>query len=72
MAWFINIWVILNILHYIVAVFALVKLAKSPLKTGDKIIWGVLIVLVPLIGSIVFLRYNIVLLRNTTGHTNIT
>ena len=44
-----------GILHLILFVYALIQIIGSGAKTGDKVLWIVIVLLLPLIGLIVWL-----------------
>lgn len=45
---------ILGLIHLIVVIWAILSILKSGASTGAKIIWGLLVLLLPLIGLIIW------------------
>lgn len=48
---------LLGLLHLIVTVYAFVKIIQSDAGTGSKVIWTVLILLLPVLGLILWLVF---------------
>ncbi|RUO29456.1 PLD nuclease N-terminal domain-containing protein [Aliidiomarina sanyensis] len=46
---------LLGIIHLILIVWALVKIMQSTATTGTKVLWIVLVILLPVIGFIIWL-----------------
>lgn len=48
---------ILGLIHLIITVYAFVKIIQSDAGTGSKVIWTVLILLLPVLGLILWLLF---------------
>ncbi|MGB5832137.1 MAG: PLDc N-terminal domain-containing protein [Thiohalocapsa sp.] len=48
---------ILGLLHLVLTVYAIVKIFQSDAGTGSKVIWTVLILLLPVLGLILWLLF---------------
>ena len=48
---------LLGLLHLIVTVYAMVKIVQSRAGTGSKVLWIVLILLLPVVGLILWLIF---------------
>ncbi len=46
---------VLGILHFLVWVYALVRILGSDASTGDKVLWILVVLILPLIGLLIWL-----------------
>ena len=46
---------IVGLIALLLIIYAIIELIKSPLSTGEKVIWGIVIWVIPFIGAILFL-----------------
>lgn len=49
-------WQILVIISFILLIYSLIDLLKSTFKKNDKLIWLIVLILIPFIGSLLYLN----------------
>jgi len=45
---------LLGLIHFIVVIWAVLSIVKSGASTGGKILWGLLVLILPLVGLIIW------------------